>query len=1154
MTDFNSNIIVDTQGIDDFVEGLQRAEKEVKLIEKEFRKIGIPEDKLNSQATAFRNKLIADNKKVEAERIATEKRVQAEQAKTVNANRARINNAISSTRSVGREALGVFIGGGLGEVFSNIVSGLSSVLKANKGTDKELQGLDKTLTKLKVGFTNIALVVLRFVAGPMRKLVDITEKVASSLFGISFEADKASVTVQKLQDSFNAEIAVLKEGNISQEARAKLIQDINQKYKDYLPNLLDENATLEDITTAQKAANTAFERKILLLASEEQSIDLAKRRLDALREEVDLQKELNQAIENEEKAKASGNNVGKTDINIDEVNARIQLRNIRSQIEANKENLKVINEQKKALNDIIKSEGINVKTDFVGLDKGADNVVKAIKTGKATIEIDTKLKNKSSDLVEVAKDIQSDLNEALSENRLDDAAGFIKELTDIREAYEDVAKVTEQAGKTQLQLNRELAAAEASVKDLTKTYEALRGVAQPIFESGINDPNGPLLSEQLTTLGLFKDLDADKADELTKEFVGQIRGNLFSVFETPGLNNQEADELFGEVFARSKGFVELINNLADEGIRSPLFESIIGDKEAAEANVADLTEKIKVNAELIKDAGFEAAKKQQELDEAVLKAQEEIAKRRIKINEDVIKNSSQLFRAIETLATESGTSTVLTEFISKESEFRQANKLLQEEIAKTQKLIDDNAGDQVLVDNLKKQLDAQTELLTETKKKQRKELDDIGVTFAERELAAFNKRFKDERAALENSLREQTLDIRDAKAERDSDLERFNRRAERDNREFNDKEIDVIEAQTAKILELENKRSATEQRLRVGAAVEALIDIEKRGGDAEVLLKKFNLDERQLIAEHYAKIAQIVEEGVIEVKEKRKGLLTDEETVDLLVLSANAFGAVFTAYLEYQDAIADATADRIRDQLDFINSEISETVSNLSDLESDLEGKREGRRDALLRGIEVEKEREAELTKRKIALQEQLEAEERKQAQRRKEAAIAQALINGALAVTNIWANSAIPYPAQAIYGAVQTAAQVGITAFQVGAIQAQQFADGDILQGNSHAQGGIPFTLNGVPGFEAEGGEAIINKRSVQMYKPLLSAINEAGGGKKFQQGAVLGANFDLMNQGIGISSNQINELINKQVFVSVSEINNVQERQARVVERSSF
>lgn len=51
--------------------------------------------------------------------------------------------------------------------------------------------------------------------------------------------------------------------------------------------------------------------------------------------------------------------------------------------------------------------------------------------------------------------------------------------------------------------------------------------------------------------------------------------------------------------------------------------------------------------------------------------------------------------------------------------------------------------------------------------------------------------------------------------------------------------------------------------------------------------------------------------------------------------------------------------------------------------------------------------------------------------------------------------------------------------------------ARGMYIKGKSHAGGGVPV--------EAEGGEMIINKRSSSMFAPLLSAINEAGGGVPF-------------------------------------------------------
>jgi hypothetical protein len=62
-------------------------------------------------------------------------------------------------------------------------------------------------------------------------------------------------------------------------------------------------------------------------------------------------------------------------------------------------------------------------------------------------------------------------------------------------------------------------------------------------------------------------------------------------------------------------------------------------------------------------------------------------------------------------------------------------------------------------------------------------------------------------------------------------------------------------------------------------------------------------------------------------------------------------------------------------------------------------------------------------------------------------------------------------------------------------------YARGGLLQGASHAQGGIK-----TPFGELEGGEAVINKRSTSMFAPLLSRINEAGGGRKFANGGILG------------------------------------------------
>jgi len=67
-----------------------------------------------------------------------------------------------------------------------------------------------------------------------------------------------------------------------------------------------------------------------------------------------------------------------------------------------------------------------------------------------------------------------------------------------------------------------------------------------------------------------------------------------------------------------------------------------------------------------------------------------------------------------------------------------------------------------------------------------------------------------------------------------------------------------------------------------------------------------------------------------------------------------------------------------------------------------------------------------------------------------------------------------------------------------------QKFANGGMVHGKSHAQGGEKFAVGGRV-VELEGGEAVINKRSTSMFRNQLSAMNSAGGGVKFADGGLM-------------------------------------------------
>lgn len=143
----------------------------------------------------------------------------------------------------------------------------------------------------------ILMPVFERILSVMEAGADVILKLTGNLEDFAGVNNRASQSVAGLQAEFNLEVETLKRGNISTENRKKLIDDINAKYKQYLPNLLDESSSLEDITTAQNAANAAFVERINLLAAEEKFVDVQKRLLRAKTEELELAKKFTEAQE-----------------------------------------------------------------------------------------------------------------------------------------------------------------------------------------------------------------------------------------------------------------------------------------------------------------------------------------------------------------------------------------------------------------------------------------------------------------------------------------------------------------------------------------------------------------------------------------------------------------------------------------------------------------------------------------------------------------------------------------------------------------------------------------------------------------------------------------------------------------------------------------
>lgn len=168
----------------------------------------------------------------------------------------------------------------------------------------------------------------------------------------------------------------------------------------------------------------------------------------------------------------------------------------------------------------------------------------------------------------------------------------------------------------------------------------------------------------------------------------------------------------------------------------------------------------------------------------------------------------------------------------------------------------------------------------------------------------------------------------------------------------------------------------------------------------------------------------------------------------------------------------------------------------INSTEDELKTARGERRLALIDGLAQQREaylqetdslKKQQIEKEKIAkkeeqLQKKQDALEKKRKQQQKQQSIINAIINTALGVTQ--ALSAYPPPASWILASAVGA----LGAVQIATISSQKYAQGGIIEGKSHKDGGVKV-LGGRA--EVEGGEMIVNKKTTTMNTDMLYFIN---------------------------------------------------------------
>ena len=255
-------------------------------------------------------------------------------------------------------------------------------------------------------------------------------------------------------------------------------------------------------------------------------------------------------------------------------------------------------------------------------------------------------------------------------------------------------------------------------------------------------------------------------------------------------------------------------------------------------------------------------------------------------------------------------------------------------------------------------------------------------------------------------------------------------------------------------------------------------------------------------------LKQAIEEGYNEILDKNVNVTSDYLKSLEMYLQAAAeivstiMGGIFEAInngFDREQEELDREYEQMQDELDKRRDAIKDYTDEINNIEDELSTARGSRRQHLIDQLnaEMELQREAAKERQRLDKEEQKNKEQMQKKQdaldkKRRKAQwyqdLAQAVVNGAMAVTyaamNTWPVPAIPMMQLA---AATSAVQLGVIAANHPFEKGGQL-EGGVAQGPRHRDGGIPV-LGGRASIE--GGEFITNRQTTAKNVDLLDYIN---------------------------------------------------------------
>lgn len=321
------------------------------------------------------------------------------------------------------------------------------------------------------------------------------------------------------------------------------------------------------------------------------------------------------------------------------------------------------------------------------------------------------------------------------------------------------------------------------------------------------------------------------------------------------------------------------------------------------------------------------------------------------------------------------------------------------------------------------------------------------------------------------------------------------------------------------------------------------------GGD-EAQLRSLELQQQTLLLNKELANEQLTAKQKYEIKKKAL-----EKELEIYSGNADKQEEINKELAENEKEYAQAKIDNLNkwsEKVSSIANDLNSLLSAIEDNElSDYEDKNDKKKKSLKERLDNGLITQKEYDKQVAALDENLDKEKKKiaikQAKRERLIKIFEIATSTAAGIMKAFEQTG------PIAGAVLAAIVAATGAIQTAAVLAAPLpkaSKGLILKGKSHAQGGIPI--------EAEGGEAIINKRSTAMYMPLLSAINQAGGGvafSKFQDGGYVARNSNNGSNDVIIKLEEVKNAIgNMKIITTIEDINREQKKYNKIQERGNY